>query len=208
MLSGLLSDDDVFIGAVLFILMLEALYCFCRCWPFPHHGCQRALRKRMCAYALLKENTCNSQPKCCDRLSPLAHEVLLGTLKKVEQKSLGLNVFLVLALTVGANVALNHKFGGNDIERLVLLLLTALLLPLFSSFRGLVQIDQADFIDKGDNQKEIEPAADSLQRQLLDDLMGKEQAFRFSLNTTKWSVSIFFFVVLAYTICNLLQGPI
>lgn len=147
------------------------------------------LRRRLAGYAEAGLKPDNNQQT--NGLLPIAeHQILLGTLKKVELKATSLAavlVFIAIALvTVGAN---DLKDIGTG------LWFYCLLLPLLPMFMALTfdffQKDNLSFdpADKRSNAKQLQDA-------LMQDLLRKEHCFRFALTCTIAYTGIGFFVML------------
>jgi hypothetical protein len=170
------------------------------------------VKLRMEGYASLKPPSeckkCSTstgvRPSGCALLSPLEHEVLLGTLKKVEQKNGILLTILIFSLTLLLGPLLesypNDKTNVlpvvNDGANYILIVFVAsFVAPLFVAFAGIVQLDQWNFRLLSVKYCK-QTSAENLQDALISDLMRKERAFCFSANCTKYSVIIFLVLVI------------
>jgi len=136
----------------------------------------------------LKSEKCNSY-----ELTPGAHEVLLGTLKKIESKNAILLTILLFSLSLFSGAVLSANLNEEGVKNMAYLVMALLILPLLCSFRGIRQIDQSDFPCKGISDQ----ARDSkrLQSELMGDLISKERAFKFSEMATKVSVICLLLIV-------------
>lgn len=152
-----------------FALLVEALI-----WEWLRDNGQRddaILQRRLAGYAELAFGDVPERPVS-------KHQILLGTLKKVELKATSLAavlVFIAIALvTVGAN---DLKDVGTG------LWFYCLLLPLLPMFVALTfdffQKDNLSF-DPADKRSD----AKQLQDALMQDLLRKEHCFRFALTCT------------------------
>jgi hypothetical protein len=145
------------------------------CCASKRHESDQRLKERMLGYAKLKAKCACQIESCPNSLLPYcAHEVLLGTLKKVETKSATMTTILVFALS--AFVAIAFQDGSYSCYGSVIVIVASLLiLPLFFAFSGIRQLDSINIANT--------PAEDlpqRLQSDLLRDLRKKERGFRFS----------------------------
>lgn len=152
-------------------LMLQGLYLIHLGWNAA--GLRRNLERRLEGYAYLSGGYAR----------PEKHAILLGTLKKVEQKAASLAavvVFLAIAVvTVGASDMKTPRISAWYY---------ALLMPLVPVFIALVvgfkQVDGHDLPDSAEQGSWANDATllhDALKR----DLLNKEIAFRFAWRTTQ-----------------------
>jgi len=186
--------DDEFIVVLIGFLALEAMY-FISVWcdyAFPRR--KEDFRRRMGAYAELKKGNeteascqCKKETSCPGVLPPAAHEVLLGTLKKVEQKSAVNTTILVFALTISLVILLQPTLPSlpPQVKNLVLTFVSLLILPTFLAFRGTYQLDQLDFPGCSNNGFCLKKR---MQDDLIKDLLEKERAFRFTRNSTMYTI--------------------
>ncbi|OUS04365.1 hypothetical protein A9Q96_15570 [Rhodobacterales bacterium 52_120_T64] len=174
------------------LLSFEIIYCAYIWTRFHNTGNNEQIIDRMTAYADLKSNNCDD--KCAHKMngsklmSSGAHEVLLGTLKKVEAKNSALIAIIVFAVAILMGSILSDKPDLDDgLKKLMVVFVTLLILPTLASFRGIRQIDQIDFPCRGIADEQNSKVR--LETHLLRDLIGKERAFRFALVTTKCTVT-------------------
>ena len=172
-------------------------------------NCKReAVIRRMAAYSNLKS------PNLSEKATPIngfyltsgAHEVLLGTLKKVEAKSAALTSVIVFSLTIfiGSIVASGTY---DNFDRLLAILATCLILPLIFSFRGIYQLDQSDFRKTTDYDSDPKRVSKALQGKLMDDLISKERSFRFSRKVTMFSISILLLILVLQVMIVPIRNP-
>ena len=102
-------------------------------------------------------------------LSKDPHEILLGTLKKVEQKNAVLVTIIVFALSVMAG-SLLAPGDYTKYDYVITVFVASLIPPLFFSFQGIRQLDQRNFRHLQVKASE-EIAAKLLQDALVSDLM-------------------------------------
>lgn len=132
------------------------------------------LPERLQSYAHLKGNVTRA---VAGALSPGAHEVLLGTLKKVETKAAALLVVLSLTLTLTATIAALPS-SVNLVTKVILYTVICLhFMPIMAVFRCFEQADSMDI--EGGQSLELE-----LQAKLLGQLATKELRFRFAYEST------------------------
>ncbi|MBY6090749.1 hypothetical protein [Maritimibacter alkaliphilus] len=115
-------------------------------------------------------------------LSAGAHEVLLGTLKKVENKSSVLAALIVFAISVFGNIAFSTDHNASELfsqfgRSLALWAVFLLIIPLLAAFRGLRHLETAHSLRKPDS----DSMEKHLQESLMSDLIVKEALFRLSL---------------------------
>jgi hypothetical protein len=144
------------------------------------------LKCRLSGYAVLKSADSQECGPDAVHLPACQHEVLLGTLKKVETKNAALIQAWALFLTATVGLAAvslsNVDASESGYFRLVLLTLVFLALPfLFAALRGMKQLDQYSFrrLRCGGSLEGQLPVR--MQDGLLQDLLVKEACFRFSL---------------------------
>lgn len=152
------------------------------------------LRRRLVGYAKLG-NEPNDERLQRNLLSRAEHQILLGTLKKVEQKAASLAavlVFIAIAIvTVGATSMASTASGR------VYYCLLVPLLPLFICVTfAFKQVDNISF-----NRSDSRSDAEQLQKTLIDDLLQKEHCFRFSLYCTIAYGGLAFFWLLSTILC-------
>jgi hypothetical protein len=189
------------------VLLVQFLYWFAVSQNSP--ASLETLAKRMRGYAILKAN---GKECCSNSKKPEAYlgddprndyrlfEVLLGTLKKVEQKNSVLTGVLIVAISLAA-AGLSSAGDGSATNRgLLTLLLISLGAPLWLSFSGIRQVDQRDFQRHAWRKDDV--VLDRLYRDLAEDLLAKERDFRFS----KWSVQISFTLFIILFSLNQLMG--
>lgn len=143
-----------------------------------------SLRSRLEAYSILKVSETPkrvAKPES-EMLEQGAHDVLLGTLKKIETKSAVLTTIIVFALGIMINAAYSDGDSYDGYGLLAVALAAHLVFPLYFSFVGIRQLDQRHFEPL--RSQDEEKVAVLLQRALMGDLLQKERAFRFS-----WIVS-------------------
>jgi hypothetical protein len=178
-----------FLWVVAALFLLEILY-FGFVWlKFYRAGTKEKVCSRMEAYALLKRGSdiCDVAENRC--LSSGAHEVLLGTLKKVEQKSSVLTAIIVFSFGIFTSAVYDDAESYDMYGWLALTLGVGLCLPLFFSFIGIRQIDQTNFqYESGCERPQI---ATALQEALIVDLVSKERAFHFSRHVTTTLIILF-----------------
>lgn len=200
--------EPVFLRFAIVVLVLQCAYLTYVYWLFQRTRAEKSLIERMESYALLKGGGNTYSPDFL--LTPSGHEVLLGTLKKVEQKNAVLVGFLVFFFTIFATVVFSDSSGGDgpaaktgshyDVYGLfTVVLAVALLLPLYLAFQGIKQIDQSNYWDQMYMSRRC--AARQLQRSLMEDLLRKEKGFHFSRNVTFFSL-FFYIAVLALDAFN------
>ncbi len=153
--------------------------------PFRATCCNHdAVISRMEAYANLKRGGVDrtAGPFASARLSADGFAVLLGTLKKIEQKSatlVAILIFLISALltvVLGVELKPNGAIEESDLFRIAMSSFALLLIfPLLHAFVGIRQIDQRDYASI----KCCRPE-NSMEKQLIEDLLRKERAFDFS----------------------------
>ena len=119
--------------------------------------------------------------------SETEHEVLLGTLKKIEAKNVGLTTFWIFLITSILLVATSGDFLEIFWLRPLLLTSAFLTIPfLISSIQGLKQLDQISTNKAIEAEKslcscdKIDRIAKQMQEDLKTDLLKKETAYRFS----------------------------
>lgn len=169
---------------------------------------QENLVNRLEAYACLKQERRSGAP--CNRayyaseyaLLPGGHEVLLGTLKKIESKSAVLSAILVFA--IGA--FLTYGFAGGDDDENIRKSFASgvtflLLFPLWFSFVGIRHLDSRSISDIGSEPRK--KLALRLQTDLMKDLLLKEYGFRFSLNASGVVIIFAIFVIVLDAVTNL-----
>ena len=172
--------------AVVLIAECLLLVCLARDFDSKDVASIDAIRLRMAAYAELKPalNTKNLTKRRAI-LSADQHEVLLGTLKKVEHKNAILVTVTIFALSV--LVAAQIGVGVSTQMKDVFTIFTfSFILPLCRAFSGFVQLDQRNF--RRLEVTTVSTAAWNLQRSLLIDLMRKEFAFRFAFISVRFLV--------------------
>ena len=148
------------------------------------------LRDRLEGYARLKSPDAKS-----DEIAAISHEVLLGTLKKVEGKSAVLTTILVFAIGIFINAAYGGSCGTEaacryDAYGLLAAGAAALLvLPLYFAFLGIYHLDLYDMSHLCEGRRD--ELVDTLRRGLMQDLLNKERGYRFSRNVTAAVLLIF-----------------
>ncbi|MBC6437869.1 MAG: hypothetical protein GDA52_06990 [Rhodobacteraceae bacterium] len=201
--------DKHFILVLFGLCALELMYLACvwNNYALPRH--KNELRCRMEAYAELngcseKENSCQcgkeppcqcgKEPSCPGVLKPKTHEVLLGTLKKIEAKGAVNTTILVFALTISVAILLTPSVHSleTEVQNLVLTFISLLILPTWMAFRGTYQIDQLNFPGCSGSGFCLKKR---MQDDLIDDLLAKERAFRFTRNSTQVTIIGFLLIV-------------
>ena len=128
------------------------------------------LDERLESYAKMKGESEAPDVETTGLLSSGQHEVLLGTLKKVEAKNGTL--FTALTFVAAATVALIASENGG-IPKPIISGFLFLQIPFFwASLRGMKQVDQWS----SDGKDVVE-----MQAELKNDLLTKEVCFRFSM---------------------------
>jgi hypothetical protein len=159
---------------------------------------RKRLIQRLEGYALLKGVSCEGVPQNGDQKRPLTstgHEVLLGTLKKIEAKNVAL---ISLAAILVALIALISTLNKSINFQLFLVVVAILMVvPVWQLFRGIRQIDQHDFEICCRDEVAIRCISVQLQLALIDDLLCKERAFRFA----KFWISLLALLVLLLLVC-------
>ena len=141
---------------------------------------------------------------CANLLSAGRHEVLLGTLKKFEQKSATLTTVLVFALAFFLSVAYEDgEWGGYG--SLAVLFASVMIAPTYFAFGAMRQLDTWDC------RREIVPDSLTLprflQRSLIRDLIRKERAFWFAKASVQGGVIILLPVVVGEAWAELICSP-
>ncbi|MPL71191.1 hypothetical protein SDC9_16964 [bioreactor metagenome] len=177
-LAGQVGLYILIVSSVAELAYLNNLYIY-RYFP-----CNReSLIQRLEAYALLKAaTTCEPDGEGHYQLTAGGHEVLLGTLKKIEAKSAVLSTILVFA--IGAFLAYGFSGGDDHVSKKMFAagVIVLLLLPLGFSFVGIRHLDVVTISDAGELSGQC--LASRLQTDLVKDLSLKEYGFRFSLNAS------------------------
>ena len=120
-----------------------------------------------------------------DLLTSMEHEVLLGTLKKVEAKNAAL--FQAFTFIAAGNLALISSESYAQIREYLVSILV-LSLPFFwASLQGMKQVDQLDMPTTSDSEALAKEMQDALKR----DLLVKEASYDFAYK------GAFLFVTLA-----------
>lgn len=167
-------------------------------------GNEEGLRSRLDGYARLKmDKEDQKDPKGVEGcLSPSAHEVLLGTIKKVEAKSSALSTVIIFALATftavvfGGGCSEPEKCSACDNYGLIAASAAALLvLPLYFSLVGMRHLDLICNRSGSNDACYLEPY--EMQKALMEDLLKKEKGYRFSWLVTQWVVILFVLVLVS-----------
>ncbi|WP_420343144.1 hypothetical protein [Paenirhodobacter sp.] len=166
------------------------------------------LKPRMEAYASLSNRDVTG-PKDDDKiiLNAEAHQILLGTLKKVEAKSatlasvvvfaLGFSLASIVAIMVAGSGAGTVPPATATPQNLLLFAFSVsafiMLLPLCWSLKGIRQIDQHDFVKLKESDPNVRASA--MQDALMEDLLKKERMFRQSQSVVMGNTSFVVIVV-------------
>ncbi|CUH83513.1 hypothetical protein [Thalassovita mediterranea] len=172
-----------------------------------------ALKERVETYAALKKGKGTlSEDHTVDNselLSAGGHEVLLGTLKKVETKSAALSTIIVFAMGAFLTVVFSDSgavacsSGSNSCEPngydayglLTVVAALNLLAPLYHAFVGIGHLDTFDSRVGVDQGKAL--GAKEMQLNLMSDLLKKERGYRFSKLVSAFVILTYFFVLIA-----------
>lgn len=178
-----------FVAFIALVSVLCAEYFFWLCLGSAGARDEVILRRRLAGYAEVALKP-NGKPKTHGLLPVAEHQILLGTLKKVELKATSLAAILVFIAIALVTV------GANDLKRVETgLRFYCMLLPLLPMFVALTfdffQKDNLSF-DPADKRSD----AKQLQDALMQDLLRKEHCFRFALTCTIAYTGIGFFVML------------
>ncbi|MCW3782768.1 hypothetical protein [Defluviimonas salinarum] len=126
----------------------------------------------MVAYASLSAgNVKGSEHGSGAILDKDAHGILLGTLKKVESKNANLATIIALILGFSLNATMSQSVQYLKVAGAVGSFV--MLMPLYFSLAGMRQIDQHDFLNLPNMDRER-----VMQRELMRDLLNKERMFR------------------------------
>lgn len=183
------KDAAVLVMATALVLM--AIYWY---WLEDHGARNEAiLRRRLVGYAELGSLSDEARPQRRP-LTRAQHQILLGTLKKVEQKAASLAAILVFIAIAIVTV------GASDMTDLCKgLVYYCLLIPLLPLFIALAfafwQKDNLSFVGTGDRSD-----AEQLQNTLISDLLQKEHCFRFAIVCTIFYVAAGFATLLIATL--------
>lgn len=179
-----------------FLMMLVLVY-VAMVWLWTEDGGMRSLtspttEERLRAYAALS----NGGPVFREPAPKEVHQILLGTLKKVELKnSVLLTVLIFLeAAAFGAWGVSQFKYPSSPEVAALLLAAFALFPSLLAGLRGIRQLDTFDLRGRGTlSQFELQRV---LRGDMMQDLEKKERLFRFASYSTKLTLS-FLFIYLA-----------
>jgi hypothetical protein len=204
-------DQDLSCLLILIIWASQLVSWFVLSTHFPKREKQLlcAVKMRMEAYAFLKpkvHDACKDEiisidVDDCTNLSVGGHEVLLGTLKKVEQKN-GVLVTVIVFLLAVLLASHFSRSPENEPNFSLVITLASLFFPTWWAFRGIVQVDQKDFWTLVGTHKITSVAGKFLQRELIRDLMAKECAFRLAFFWTRLVLSIFLFLTVFHAVLD------
>lgn len=178
------------------VLVAELVVWLCISGDYPRErgAARKGVLLRIKGYAILKKEGCKSVNQIYEGILPAGeHEVVLGTLKKVEQKNAVLVSILIFALAVLVSLSYSESLSASQ-QCFFVVLLTGLIPPFCVAFSGFVQLDQRDFRLMCVRSDE-KVAASRLQDALLSDLMRKEHAFRFSFWCVRALVVVFLIMI-------------
>lgn len=180
-------------------------------WSFLNCGLSQArrdVRTRLNAYARLKPRvqpaSARYRSHSASLLSAGAHEVLLGTLKKVEAKNASLATILVFVASIFANpvVVFTKHDGLSEFQGLFFKFALIPMGPLVAvliaaSVWGMRQIDNSAFYHLWDRRTFSGPITEKLQSDLIDDLIFKERLFKVCFIS---AIGVLLYLALAYVL--------
>ena len=173
----------VSIAVAAYVLMFVVYQVIKREMGMPHFAQEPdfgALNRRIEYYASLKGAPVASTENA-SRLDEVAHEVLLGTLKKVEAKNASLTTLWVFLITSMLLLATSEALKEVAYIKELMSALIFVAFPfLLSSLAGMKQLDQIDANRILTSTCSARDAALRMQNQLKRSLIAKETDFRFS----------------------------
>ena len=211
MISFALSPQD-FLFAFLTVAVFEVLFFIFLLDRYFKMKDLLLISKRLIGYSYLAGNTssfdCDSQI-----LKPGPHSILLGTLKKIEQKNSNVSVFIIFAFAVIFTVISSAPIELSPMKGFSVILMIGLMLPLLSALIGFRQLDNFNLdLTLAPTDKLL---MHQLQQKLMQDLLLKEICFRFSFHSTQLLITLYLLISFSilincgeyFMIKNLSCGP-
>ncbi len=178
---------EVYLLSALGILSLFIFIYDFRFGPNP----QSRIRKRLQAYAMISNGQRDfERSERTGTLTVKEHAILLGILKKIEQKSAVLSTIIVFIMA--AFLSGFYQSNGHEVERSILGWAAGCIFPAFlAAFVGIRHIDLGHTYGRWFSS--TEEHARFIQRQLIDDLVRKECCYKFSWYLVLIVCSLLFF---------------